>query len=592
MGRQRKLPALKGCLSLWPSRAAALFSAHTTAAALMALVIAQWCGLHHPWWAAMTVWLVAQPTRGLFIARIGARLAGTAVGAMVGGMLLALFFDHHVWLMMALAAWITLCAGAGNLFRHFRNYAFVLAGYTAAIVALFGILDPVFDVGLALGRLYCTVIGVLASALLSWPFTARSEFPDRLRARLETLVVAAVGYSLRRLRSAGAHDGTDLNIVLREMAEFDVLLDQVAAGSGSSRQFAACARHTLDAIGDLLIWSSHSAVGGSLRICMDVTAAMQGPAAVPTLRAVICEVCRHPQNLATGQIFVDKLNYICTSLDRPEPLRVSLATRLKQHNWRNVGVAAIRPLTAMTIATLVWWSCDWSYGPVMVMTAVLFASLFSSHKQPDAAMKDVLAGTCVGIVLGLGYRFWLLELATSPWQLACFTAPFLLVGALLMARPATAKMAIDLNMTFLLIAQPSLQTDTTLTHSLWQALAILGGVLTAVLTYRRLVPNAPHSDRLRLAQRIAVLTLRLPNTQSAAARTGLYEQIKVLLAQLNRIDKQSTALLSAAFECAAIAQHMCDHMFEASRCTATDDHLVQIVAAKLITHLQPHPYHH
>lgn len=146
----------------WPSRSALIFSLHTTTAALLALVIAQMQGLHHPWWAAMTVWLVAQPTRGLLIERIGVRLIGTVVGAMAGGLLLTVFFDQHHWLMLALAAWIAACAGYGNLFRHFRNYGFVLAGYTAAIVALFGIQDAVLDVDLALGRIYCTVIGVLA----------------------------------------------------------------------------------------------------------------------------------------------------------------------------------------------------------------------------------------------------------------------------------------------------------------------------------------------------------------------------------------------------------------------------------------------
>jgi p-hydroxybenzoic acid efflux pump subunit AaeB len=43
------------------------FAIRTTAAALLALACAALLNIHHPWWAAMTVWLVAQPTRGLLL---------------------------------------------------------------------------------------------------------------------------------------------------------------------------------------------------------------------------------------------------------------------------------------------------------------------------------------------------------------------------------------------------------------------------------------------------------------------------------------------------------------------------------------------
>ena len=42
----------------------------------------------------MTVWLTAQPTRGLLFDKSVLRVVGTLVGAAVGFGLLALFLDH------------------------------------------------------------------------------------------------------------------------------------------------------------------------------------------------------------------------------------------------------------------------------------------------------------------------------------------------------------------------------------------------------------------------------------------------------------------------------------------------------------------
>lgn len=73
------------------ARASAGFAVRTTAAAQLALLAASALGLHHTHWAAMSVWLVAQPTRGLLLEKSILRVVGTLVGAAAGFALLALF---------------------------------------------------------------------------------------------------------------------------------------------------------------------------------------------------------------------------------------------------------------------------------------------------------------------------------------------------------------------------------------------------------------------------------------------------------------------------------------------------------------------
>lgn len=560
-----------------PTAASLIFSAHTTLAALLALVIAQMLELHHPWWAAMTVWLVAQPTRQLMIGRMTARLIGTAVGALAGGILLAIFFDHPYWLMLALAGWVALCAGVGNLFRHFRNYACVLAGYTAAIVALFGLQDRTLDVDLALGRFYCTVIGVLASAFFAWAFTVSSAAQQTLDNRIDDWVLASVRYSLHCARGATSQGRQLLNTLLQEAAEFDLSLDQIAAGSRAMSRRARQVRATLAAVLELLVWATHLGKVGELNRSLELPQIPPGAPAIAAVQAVISQIQDEP--LAAG--LSAKLEHVAFTLQGPESAAPRTRQMLGQHDWRGACLAAARPLVALLIATTLWWAFAWADGPMMVMTAVLFASLFSSHSHADAALKDVLVGSCVGAALGLTCRFWWLPHVASAWQLALAIAPFLLVGAWLMARPSTAKLAIDLNMTFLLIAQPSLSTDTSFEHSLLQMVAILGGVLIALLTYRWWVPSSAGTERKRLASRIAHLTLKISNERNAATRSRLYGQITVLLVRLITLEKYASALLLSAFECMAMAQRVAERRAEKFPLSVADQHGVTRAVARL-----------
>jgi uncharacterized membrane protein YccC len=86
------------------------FAVRTTAAAVLALLAATSLGLSHPHWAAMTVWLVAQPTRGLILERSLARLAGSALGAALGFLLVRYLSDTPVGLVFALVSWVACCA--------------------------------------------------------------------------------------------------------------------------------------------------------------------------------------------------------------------------------------------------------------------------------------------------------------------------------------------------------------------------------------------------------------------------------------------------------------------------------------------------
>jgi uncharacterized membrane protein YccC len=486
-----------------PSLKALGFAVCTTMAAALALLVAQALGIHHSWWAAMTVWLVAQPTRGLLIERSVARLGGTVLGAAVGAALLLLCFAHPVRLVVLLAGWVALCAAVGSCFRHFRNYGWVLAGYTASIVALFGVMEASPDLRLALSRVACTIIGIFCSSLVSLTLTAPAH-RVALRERLDELVKQGVLHCLEWL---ARHDPKRIDgampSMLAEIAALDPLIDQAVAGSLRGRRRAQQAKNTLRCLIDLFLLA---------KACqLPLTVAQREllkrkidefrhrpPATVALLKQslAVLEMARAAPDMRR------RLSELEQSLARPPARSVTLLARIAALDGGGAALAAARPVLAMVIAGLVWAATQWSYGPLMMMTATLFATLFSSHEQGNAALRDVLIGSLIGAAGGLLSRMWLLPSATGNVGLLLAIVPFLAIGAFLMAQPRTSKLAIDVNMTFLLTSQPALPILANLGITVEQASATLAGVLVAVATYHFALPASREVRRRMLARRI------------------------------------------------------------------------------------------
>jgi uncharacterized membrane protein YccC len=546
------------CKALASVRAPLVFGLHTTVAALLALALANAAGIHHPWWAAMTVWLVAQPTRGLFIERCIARLAGSAVGALVGGALLYFFFDWPNVLLCLLAVWLVLCAAVGNLFRHFRNYAWVLAGYTAAIVALFGLADPVLDPELASGRVLCTLIGILCSSSVSWLFTAKSEPTVLLEERLDALISDSLHWCMTAPAPAKPDTAPDLTRVLGAFKALDGLLDLTAAGSREGRQRVRHANEVIDALLVVVALVHTMTQTRRFPLCyarFDDRCSEQEnlEAFIAALQSPVPDTPDHAQLLLALTRLQDRL--------KGQKSTASWRERLLNHDWRAAGTSAGRPLSALIGAALIWRLSGWDEGAIMTMTAVLFASLFSSHNDAKTAVKDVFIGSLLGAGAGMIARLWLLPHVQNDGQLLLCIAPFLLIGACLMARARTAKLAIDLNMTFLLTAQPGVHLQGDVEHVVLQTLAILLGVMAAAGGLLLWHPAHPAGRRLALARRIARQTLRAtaPNRLALA-----HARARPLLRSLVVSEGCASQLVNAALTCiAATAPHPPERMPDA-----------------------------
>ena len=509
------------------------FALRTTAAALLALAAAQGFGLHHPWWAAMTVWVVAQPTRGLLLERSLARLAGTACGALAGALILYGLEDRPLLSIAALTSWLALCAGLGSIFRHFRNYGFVLAGYTAAIVVLFSLGHETYDAGVAIDRVLCTIIGIICSTLASLRGVPAGG--GELKERLDEILQRCLDRVEEYLREGRAQPLADP--LVADIGALDRAVDEDTAGSLSGRRHALRVRRVSGLLLELTALTSGWGTANR-----GAPMGRTGSAEQRILGLTAVARAGNQPSLANA---LDEVLLVLRT-----PAAVTFGNLLHDFDTSSVVRAALRPIIAVAIAVAIWWSTAWQTGNMMVMTAALFATLFSSHDEGNQMLIQVLIGSALGALAGGVARLFVLPYAHSILPTLLCIAPFLLLGAWLMRRPATTKMAIDLNMTFLLTAQPTsppVGPDVVLN----QVAAILAGVLAVIATYWLLLPATPQVRVRLLAQRIARLTLRVGQSRNAVAATSAQRSLGVTQVRLLNFVEPASGLFTAAQNCLA-----------------------------------------
>ncbi|MEG1680084.1 MAG: FUSC family protein, partial [Stenotrophomonas sp.] len=169
---------LKGETDTW------LFVLRTTVAFFLTGWLAMRLQLPQPGTAMMTTVIVMHRQSGMVLAKAFYRVLGTFVGAAGALLIVGLFPQQREPFLLLMALWIAGCTAGATLHRNFKSYAFVLAGYTAAIIALPVISThpgQVFDSAVA--RISEVLLGLLVTAVIS-----DTLFPVRLRDTLRMAV--------------------------------------------------------------------------------------------------------------------------------------------------------------------------------------------------------------------------------------------------------------------------------------------------------------------------------------------------------------------------------------------------------------------
>lgn len=123
-------------------RSAWIFVFKSLFAIYLAAWLAMWLKLEQPSTTMITVAIVMHPHSGMVLAKSFYRAIGTLAGSLCGLLLIAMFPRQRVLFLLSLSLWVALCAGGAMLYRNFMSCGFMLAGYTASIVTLPSIANP------------------------------------------------------------------------------------------------------------------------------------------------------------------------------------------------------------------------------------------------------------------------------------------------------------------------------------------------------------------------------------------------------------------------------------------------------------------
>ncbi|WP_408886024.1 FUSC family protein [Komagataeibacter melaceti] len=444
-----------------------MFAVRTSLAAALSLLIAMWMELDSPQWAPLTVWVVAQSSRGESLSKARWRIAGTLIGCAAAVALIAAFPQAPGLFFAGLALWIGLCCGCATFFDGYRSYGLLVTSFTSAIVATGAIIAPDDVFNIAVSRGSYIVLGIVCEATLAALFipALHEQARTRLLGRLNT-VWGAVSASMGPL-AAGRLDMGAQERLLGELvgANGRVEYDTLEMGPQARR----VADHARAALADLMM-----AVARSRAL------AITGTMAQESVHAAIAS------DLAAAQ------NHIlaCETPVAGDRFRFALRSRRLAVEAAENGIRAAAGILA---AWLFWEVTGWPAGAAFVSFVSLVYGLLATRENPLLASSPFFKGAVWCAVVAAVFVLLVMPAITAPEVLVLLMLIPMTIGGLAARTPATAGYAFSFNMFLPVLIGPANQARYDEVAFFNGTSAFLGAVLFAWWTFRLVLPFRPDS---------------------------------------------------------------------------------------------------
>ncbi|WP_114238256.1 FUSC family protein [Dyella sp. C9] len=425
-----------------PSRQDWSFALVTFAAAMLALYIAFAANLDRPYWAAATVYIVSQRTSGALNAKALWRLVGTLCGAAVAVAVIPNLIDAPPLLIITMTAWIALCLAGSLLEGGLRGYAFMLAGYTAAIVGFPAVDTPAAIWDTAVARVEEIGLGIVCSHLLHSVFLARSVNPTlhaAINAWMRDLVAlaqATLGHAhkahpspaeWRRFAShVGAIDQivdqaryeradtrllSDMQVLRSQVRRCGLLMTSVTARLANLGEHAPAlyqqAEPLVNEIGGWLVASMPDGRPSS----------QVGPA--PLLQKLEAELAAQSQYADWGHLIyaglcdrgLELVRRWRDCIDLAQGVPASGPAPPTQRGRRGhldpllVMLSCLAVAISLVAVCTFWRYSAWPSGSVAVMMAAVAGSIFAHMDDPAPAIGTFLIGNAISVVVAGVFLF-------------------------------------------------------------------------------------------------------------------------------------------------------------------------------------------
>jgi len=461
------------------------------AKAIFALLLTGWLAmrfqLEQPGTAMLTVSIVIHPQSGMVLAKSFYRAFGTLIGCVAALLIVAAFPQHRVPFLLAMAAWIGLCAAGASLHRNFKSYGFVLSGYTAAIVALPVVNHPqaVFDS--AVMRVSEVLLGIFIAGVVS-----DALFPQRLGVVLRESVRSQFAHFMVFVRESlgGVLPREDLAKVylrfVREVVQLEnqrssVVFEDAGVRLRSPRlrrlnhafMSASTSYQSLHHLLNRLDGAARAPVRERLmaiaaRLSAVLAPIESAPFMAPQAQTLSLRLddlqARLPALIARERAGLagraDRLDFdsgaelllrFCDELRDYAKSYVAMAAasavrasdepslRFSHSNdWAAFAWVWLRTAAAMFALGLLWIATAWPEGASAMALGTAFVGLMATFPDPLGAIRTMLVGYVLGTVAGLFCAYGVLVRMDGFVLLAAGLVPFLMIGFYLAARPRWA----------------------------------------------------------------------------------------------------------------------------------------------------------
>jgi len=393
------------------------FGIRIWAAVVVALAASFWLELEAPSSAAITVAILAAPTRGQALEKARFRLLGTAIGVTAALAVTAVFSQTRDLILAAFAGWIGLCVFAAGLMDGNRAYAAVLSGYTVALIAIQQLDTPqhVFESSVARGA--AIAVGITAVALVNDLLAAPDSFPQ-LASQLAALHARVRDYA-KPVPSDEATDTATAAGLLRDIAALRPEIASLATESASGSIRSAAARSAAVA----LVAAVHAA--RALKAVVTATNPAMGDMSAATLESRALapasrEFLRRTSEVREGLAALNAGH------------RLPWAWRMPLYRSRVIAASAgLRAAAHLVLASGFFVLAGWPSAEVSLSLVALVIGLGAVSPNPQgftvaafiaAPIAAILAGTLEFLILDGVTEFPLLALALAPFVIGTMVA--------------------------------------------------------------------------------------------------------------------------------------------------------------------------
>ncbi|WP_369937805.1 FUSC family protein [Xanthomonas tesorieronis] len=474
---------------------------------LLSIYLAGWIALRldlaSPMTAMITVVVVMHRQTGMVFAKGFYRVLGTLIGSVAALAMVALFPQEPVLFVLVLAIWIGLCTGGALLYRNFKAYAFVLSGYTVALIALPAVNQPQNVFALVTARVTEVLLGLLVTGVVSdvvFPSRLRQTLRDTVRRAYDgflDFVRDATGGQLSRASMEQAHLRFVRDAVQIEDLRSSVVFEDPEARVRSGRlrllnqRFMAVStsfqslhhyinRLLRQAEGDVAealiglyrpLKAALSERGGRERTAETADRLAACRDALATRAAAVRETlpnARHEDfdvGVSLLQRFFGELHdYVAAeaALVAPQQWRTpqaggDTAVFLRGNDYAAAALTALRSALLVAAMCWLWIQAGWISGATAVFQAVALSAILSSSANAPAAARSLFKGFVFGAALGAVCQLLVLPQMDGYILFIAGTLPFLLLTLYLASRPALFGFATGTNLAFIsiLAVQPT-----------------------------------------------------------------------------------------------------------------------------------------